>query len=98
MLNLKAAIKSRTERSSSDRVSSSGPHLPPFGETTFPDPMILAVGRVADRIVPVEGQAAIRPMSTMTLSVDHRALDGVVGARFLTRVKDLLESPFELLR
>lgn len=63
-----------------------------------PDPMILAVGRIADRVVPVEGQAAIRPMSTLTLSVDHRALDGVAGSEFLTRVKDLLESPFELLR
>lgn len=75
-----------------------------YGVDTFvaiidpPDPVILAVGRVADRIVPVEGQAAIRPMSTMTLSVDHRALDGVAGARFLTQVKDSLESPFELLR
>jgi len=62
-----------------------------------PDPVILAVGRVADQIVPVDGQAAIRPMCTMTLSVDHRVLDGVIGAKFLARVKDALENPFELL-
>jgi pyruvate dehydrogenase E2 component (dihydrolipoamide acetyltransferase) len=63
----------------------------------IPDPMILAVGQIADRIVPVNGQAVIRPMSTFTLSVDHRALDGVQGARFLTRVKGYFEQPFELL-
>jgi len=60
--------------------------------------MILAVGRIANRVVPVEGQPAIRPMSTLTLSVDHRALDGVAGSKFLTRVKDLLERSFESLR
>jgi pyruvate dehydrogenase E2 component (dihydrolipoamide acetyltransferase) len=63
----------------------------------MPDPMILAVGCVADRIVPVNGQSAIRPTCTLTLSADHRVLDGVQGAQFLRRVKDLLESPFEIL-
>ncbi len=62
-----------------------------------PDPMILAVGRVAERVVPVEGQIAIRPMCTLTLSVDHRVLDGVQGARFLEQVKRYLENPFELM-
>jgi pyruvate dehydrogenase E2 component (dihydrolipoamide acetyltransferase) len=62
-----------------------------------PDPMILAVGRVAERVVPVEGQIVIRPMSTLTLSVDHRVLDGMQGAEFLMRVKQHLENPFELL-
>jgi pyruvate dehydrogenase E2 component (dihydrolipoamide acetyltransferase) len=59
--------------------------------------MILAVGRVADRVVPVDGQPAVRPMCTLSLSVDHRALDGTQGARFLARVKDMLENPFEIL-
>jgi pyruvate dehydrogenase E2 component (dihydrolipoamide acetyltransferase) len=62
-----------------------------------PDPMILAVGCVADRVVPADGQPAIRPMSTLTLSADHRVLDGTQGARFLTRVKASLENPFEML-
>lgn len=63
----------------------------------LPDPMILAVGRVADRVVPVGGQIAIRPLCTLTLSVDHRVLDGVLGARFLEGVKDHLENPYALL-
>ncbi|MCC6802856.1 MAG: 2-oxo acid dehydrogenase subunit E2 [Anaerolineae bacterium] len=62
-----------------------------------PDPMILAVGRVADRIVPVGGQAVIRPMCTLTLSVDHRALDGAQAAQFLGRIKEHLEHPYYLM-
>jgi pyruvate dehydrogenase E2 component (dihydrolipoamide acetyltransferase) len=62
-----------------------------------PDPMILAVGRVADRVVPVNGAPAIRPMCTLTLSVDHRALDGVQGAQFLERIKAHLEYPYALM-
>ncbi len=63
----------------------------------MPDPMILAVGRVAERVIALQGQAAIRPMCTLTLSLDHRVLDGVMGARFLKLVKDYLENSFELL-
>lgn len=63
----------------------------------IPDPMILAVGRVVDRVVPIEGQVRIQPMCTLTLSVDHRLLDGVQGAVFLERIKDYLESPFEIM-
>jgi pyruvate dehydrogenase E2 component (dihydrolipoamide acetyltransferase) len=63
----------------------------------LPDPMILAVGRVAEHAVPVDGQVVIRPMCTLSLSVDHRALDGVQGAQYLEQVKEQLEYPFELL-
>jgi pyruvate dehydrogenase E2 component (dihydrolipoamide acetyltransferase) len=63
----------------------------------IPNPMILAVGRVSERVVPVAGQPVIRPMCTLTLSVDHRVFDGVEGAQFLERIKLLLEQPFELL-
>ena len=63
----------------------------------MPDPMILAMGRVAERVVPVNGQPMVRPMCTLVLSVDHRALDGVQGARFLTRVKAYLEHATELV-
>jgi pyruvate dehydrogenase E2 component (dihydrolipoamide acetyltransferase) len=58
-----------------------------------PQAAILAVGMVEERPV-VEGeQVVVRPMMTMTLSCDHRALDGTAAARFLTAVKQLLESP-----
>lgn len=62
-----------------------------------PDPMILAVGQVTDRVVPVDGQVVIQPMMTLTLSVDHRILDGTEGARFLSRLKARLENPFDIL-
>jgi pyruvate dehydrogenase E2 component (dihydrolipoamide acetyltransferase) len=62
-----------------------------------PDPIILAVGRVAEHAVPVDGQVVIRPMCTLSLSVDHRVLDGVQGARYLEQVKEQLDYPFELL-
>lgn len=63
----------------------------------MPDPMILAVGQVDDRVVPVNGQVVIQPICTLTLSVDHRALDGVPAARFLERIKTRLENPFDIL-
>jgi len=57
-----------------------------------PQCAILAVGRVAPRVV-VEGDAlAIRQMMTITLSADHRVADGAVGARFLRSIKDYLEA------
>lgn len=62
-----------------------------------PDPMILAVGRIADRVVPLDGQVSIQPMCTLTLSVDHRVLDGAQGAKFLERVKSCLENPYQIL-
>lgn len=63
----------------------------------MPDPMILAVGRVAERVVALNGQVTIQPMCTLTLSVDHRVFDGVQGARILERIKAILENPFEIL-
>lgn len=62
-----------------------------------PDPMILSVGRVADRCVAVDGKAEVRPTSILTLSVDHRALDGAPAATFLERVKGMLEQPSDLI-
>jgi pyruvate dehydrogenase E2 component (dihydrolipoamide acetyltransferase) len=56
---------------------------------TPPQAAVLAVGRIADRVVPVNGQPAIRPMLTMTLSSDHRVVDGAQAAAFL---KDLAEA------
>jgi pyruvate dehydrogenase E2 component (dihydrolipoamide acetyltransferase) len=66
-----------------------------------PESAILAVGRIVKRSVVVEQDgrdvATIRPMMNMTLSADHRVLDGVVAARFLQDVVDALEHPNLLL-
>jgi pyruvate dehydrogenase E2 component (dihydrolipoamide acetyltransferase) len=51
---------------------------------------VLAVGRIAERVVPVNGQPAIRPILTMTLSSDHRVVDGAQAAAFLRDVADAL--------
>jgi pyruvate dehydrogenase E2 component (dihydrolipoamide acetyltransferase) len=48
-----------------------------------PQAAILAVGRIAERVVAVNGKPAIRPMLSLTLSVDHRVADGARAARFL---------------
>ena len=52
---------------------------------------ILAVGRVALRVVVRDGAIAVRSMMTMTLSADHRVVDGAIGARFLQSVRQHLE-------
>src|SRR5439155_27208046 len=57
-----------------------------------PQCAILAVGQVAPRVVPHGEGIAVRTMMTMSLSADHRVVDGAIGARFLREVKRLLES------
>ena len=57
-----------------------------------PEAAILAMGRVRDRVVAREGKAEVRPVVTLTLSVDHRVADGADAARFLDDVVTLLES------
>jgi pyruvate dehydrogenase E2 component (dihydrolipoamide acetyltransferase) len=54
---------------------------------------ILAVGRIGDKLVPVNGQPVIRPMMSLTLSADHRVVDGATGARFLGDLAAVLASP-----
>src|SRR2546430_2486657 len=56
-----------------------------------PEAAILAVGRVADRVVARDGSPTVRPMVTLTLSVDHRVADGATAARYLSAVADRLE-------
>jgi pyruvate dehydrogenase E2 component (dihydrolipoamide acetyltransferase) len=62
-----------------------------------PQAAILAVGRITDRVVPVNGQPAVQPTMVLTLSCDHRALDGARGAQFLGALADLIEEPLALL-
>ncbi len=63
-----------------------------------PEAAILAVGRIAGRFVPDDaGLPVARPMMTLTLAVDHRAVDGAQAARFLADLKRALEEPYLLL-
>jgi pyruvate dehydrogenase E2 component (dihydrolipoamide acetyltransferase) len=63
-----------------------------------PQAAILAVGRILDRIVAVDGEAAVRPIMTVSLSFDHRVVDGAEGARFLDTLAALVEEPAGLVR
>jgi pyruvate dehydrogenase E2 component (dihydrolipoamide acetyltransferase) len=75
-----------------------------FGVDSFhaivntPQAAILAVGRILDRIVAVDGAPAVRPTMTVSLSFDHRVVDGAEGARFLDTLAALVEEPARLVR
>jgi pyruvate dehydrogenase E2 component (dihydrolipoamide acetyltransferase) len=56
-----------------------------------PQAAILGVGRIADRVVAVDGAPAVRPMMTLTLSCDHRVVDGARAAQFLETLARGLE-------
>jgi pyruvate dehydrogenase E2 component (dihydrolipoyllysine-residue acetyltransferase) len=58
-----------------------------------PQAAILAVGRIADRVVAVNGQPAVRPMITLTLSGDHRVVDGAQAAIFLNDLAEAIRVP-----
>ncbi|ATB37591.1 dihydrolipoamide acetyltransferase component of pyruvate dehydrogenase complex [Cystobacter fuscus] len=62
-----------------------------------PQAAILAVGSVSDKVVVREGQMVIRKVMTVTLSGDHRVIDGAIGAEYLRELKALLEHPMRLL-
>jgi len=64
---------------------------------TPPQAAILAVGRITDRVVPINGQPAIRPMMTITLSSDHRVVDGAQAALFLNDVVEAFSRPSQSL-
>jgi pyruvate dehydrogenase E2 component (dihydrolipoamide acetyltransferase) len=58
-----------------------------------PQAAILAVGSIEDRVVAVDGKPGVRPRMELTLTCDHRAVDGATGAEFLRDVKTFLEEP-----
>jgi len=62
-----------------------------------PQAAILAVGRIRERLVPVNGLPQVRQTLRLTLSCDHRAVDGARAAAFLTELGDLIEEPAALL-
>jgi pyruvate dehydrogenase E2 component (dihydrolipoamide acetyltransferase) len=73
-----------------------------FGVETFhailnpPESGILAVSAAIPKPVVVDGEIVVRPCMKLSLSVDHRLVDGVLAAKFLRRVKELVEAPFLL--
>lgn len=62
-----------------------------------PQAAILAVGKVEPKVVVREGQMVIRQMMSITLSGDHRVIDGAVGAQYLQELRGLLEHPLRLV-
>jgi pyruvate dehydrogenase E2 component (dihydrolipoamide acetyltransferase) len=61
-----------------------------------PQVAILAVGAGRERVVVRDGQPAVASVATLTLSCDHRVVDGATGAKFLATLKELLENPDRL--
>ncbi len=63
-----------------------------------PQAAILAVGRITDRVVAVDGQPHVRPILELSVSFDHRVVDGARGAEFLDSLAGLIEEPAGLVR
>lgn len=57
-----------------------------------PDSAILAIGQIKDRVVVIDGGIQVRPIMKLTLSSDHRVIDGAVAAQFMGHLKTLLET------
>ncbi len=62
-----------------------------------PQAAILAVGRIAERVVAVNGQPAVRLIVTLSLACDHRVVDGARAAQFLDDLANYIEDPWRLL-
>jgi pyruvate dehydrogenase E2 component (dihydrolipoamide acetyltransferase) len=58
-----------------------------------PQAAILAVGRISDRVVAIDGHPTVRPMMTLTLSSDHRVVDGARAAKFLQDLVEAIGNP-----
>jgi len=105
LLEISREAKRLAEAARQGRLVSSEPgtftvsNLGMFGVDSFtaiinqPECAILAVGRVADRLVLTEAGIVNRRFMKVTLSCDHRVIDGVTAARFLNRLKEILEQP-----
>jgi len=71
-----------------------------FGVETFhaiinpPESGILAIGALIPKPVVVEGEIIVKPCLKLSLSVDHRVVDGALAAKFLARIKEIVEAPF----
>ncbi|MFF7443017.1 dihydrolipoamide acetyltransferase family protein [Streptomyces sp. NPDC008122] len=67
-----------------------------FGVVYPPQVALVGLGRIVERPVAVDGLLGVRPVVTATLSADHRAADGITGARLLTALDRILHVPEEL--
>ena len=74
-----------------------------FGVSNFqaivnpPQSCIMAVGAGEQRVVVENGQMVVRTVMTVTLSTDHRSVDGAVGAEYLQHFKKFIENPVLML-
>jgi pyruvate dehydrogenase E2 component (dihydrolipoamide acetyltransferase) len=100
---LESARKKRLEPAEMSGSTFTITNLGMFGIESFtaiinpPETAILAVGKMADMPVVIDGQVVIRPMMSLTLAVDHRVTDGALAAKFLTELKATLENPYLLI-
>ena len=62
-----------------------------------PDACILAVGGISETLVMVNGEVKVSNVMKVTLSCDHRVVDGAMGAKFLQTLRDMLENPMRML-
>jgi len=62
-----------------------------------PQSAVLAVGRVAERAVVIQGQVGVRQMLTLTLSIDHRVVDGAAAAQFMSDLRAAFENPSDMI-
>jgi pyruvate dehydrogenase E2 component (dihydrolipoamide acetyltransferase) len=91
------ALKGRLKREESEGATFSISNLGADGPDRFtaiinpPQSAILAVGRQRDSVTARDGAVAVRPMSDLTLTVDHRVADGRLAAQFLARLVAILE-------
>ncbi len=67
-----------------------------FGVIYPPQVALVGFGKITERVCADEGSIAVRPVVSVTLSADHRATDGHIGARFLALVERLLHQPEDL--
>jgi pyruvate dehydrogenase E2 component (dihydrolipoamide acetyltransferase) len=63
-----------------------------------PESGILAVGAIISKPIGVENEVVIKPCLKLSLSVDHRVVDGAVAAQFLARIKGFIEAPEFILK
>ena len=72
-----------------------GQHFTPI--INYPEVAILGLSRTMNKVVLKEGNAVEQPMLPLSLSYDHRAIDGAEAARFITHLKGLLQEPWSLM-
>ena len=63
----------------------------------LPESAILGVGAIMDKVVPVDGNIGIRPMMGLSLTSDHRHIDGAVSGKYIKRLKEIIENPESII-